>query len=156
MPRLDAERLATWRFVTTGVARLQRAVDAALVNSFGLSLEQFEVLGALQRANGSLRLNDLCDEIAAVPSSLSRRIDRMEESGWVERVRGQHQGDGRAVSIVLTREGRDLWRDANVIYRRMVQNVFARHLSETDLVALGRVFGKVGEPEPVEVDDLFF
>lgn len=154
MPRLDAERLATWRLLTAGVAKLQRAVDAALTSSFDITLEQFEVLGALQRADGSLRLNDLCEELAAVPSSLSRRIDRMESNGWVMRVRGQNQSDGRAVTIVLTRDGRDTWRDANIIYRRMVQNVFARHLSETDLHALGRVFGKVGEPEPVEVDDL--
>lgn len=156
MPRLDAERLATWRLLTTGVARLERAVDAALVSAFDITLDQFEVLGALQRADGSLRLNELSEELAAVPSSLSRRIDRMEDNGWIERIRGQHRGDGRAVTIVLTREGRDLWRDANVIYRRMVQNVFARHLSDTDLHALGRVFGKVGEPEPVPVDDLLW
>jgi DNA-binding MarR family transcriptional regulator len=156
MPRLDAERLATWRLLTTGVARLERAVDAALVGAFDITLEQFEVLGALQRADGSLRLHELSDELAAVASSLSRRIDRMEDNGWVTRARGRNPSDGRAVAIVLTREGRDIWRDANVMYRRMVQNVFARHLSETDLHALGRVFGKVGEPEPVTVEDLMW
>jgi DNA-binding MarR family transcriptional regulator len=156
VPRLDAERLATWRLLTTGVVRLERAVDAALVGTFGITLEQFEVLGALQRADGSLRVSELTNELAAVPSSLSRRLDRMEDLGWIERARRTHESDARSVSVVLTRDGRDLWRDANVIYRRTVQNVFARHLSETDLHALGRVFGKVGEPEPTVVDDLLW
>lgn len=147
MPRLDAERLGVWRTLVTSTARLERAVEQELADEFALTLGQFEVLGALQRSGGSLRMHELTDELAAVHSSLVRRLDRMEDEGWVERRRGTDLRDGRAVIVSLTRDGREVWRDANVAYRRAVQAHFARHLTETDLVALGRVFGKVGRPD---------
>lgn len=146
MPRLDAERLGIWRMLVASTARLERAVEAQLVEEYGLTLEWFEVLGALQRAGGSMRIHDLTDELAAVHSSLIRRLDRLEDHGWVERRRGVDPSDGRAVSVFLTREGREVWRDANIAYRRGVQEHFAHHLTETDLHALHRVFGKVGFP----------
>lgn len=149
MPRLDAERLSLWRDLVASTARLQRAVEVGLVEECDVTLEQFEVLGALQRGGGSLRLHELTDETAAVHSSMVRRLDRLEERGLVERRRGLDPSDGRAVVIVLTRFGREIWRDANVLYRRAVQAHFARHLTDTDLHALWRIVGKVGRPEPL-------
>ncbi len=51
--------------------------------------------------------------------------------------------DKRAVTVKLTREGRAEWRDANVTYRRMVQQHFASALSDSDIAALQRIFGKL-------------
>ena len=52
--------------------------------------------------------------------------------------------DKRAVTVSLTREGRAEWRDANITYRRMVQQHFANVLSDTDVAALQRIFSKLG------------
>lgn len=150
MPRLDAERVATWRALVAATARLERAVERELLDEFDISLDWFEVLGALQRAGGPMRVHELTEELAAVHSSLVRRLDRLEERGWIERRRNTDIIDARAVWVVLTREGRDLWRDANVVYRRGVQAHFARHLTETDLAALTRVFGKIGHPDQAD------
>ena len=43
----------------------------------------------------------------------------------------------------MTSEGRAVWRDANVTYRRLVQQHFANALTETDIAALQRFLGKV-------------
>jgi DNA-binding MarR family transcriptional regulator len=150
MPRLDAERLATWRALMAATARLERSVERELLDEFGMSLDWFEALGALQRAGAPMRVNELTEELAAVHSSLVRRLDRLEERGWIERRRNTDIIDARAVWVVLTREGRDVWRDANVVYRRGVQTYFARHLTETDLGALSRILGKVGHPEQTD------
>jgi DNA-binding MarR family transcriptional regulator len=150
MPRLDAERLETWRALMAATARLERAVERELLDEFAMPLGWFEALGALQRAGAPMRVNELTEELAAVHSSLVRRLDRLEERGWIERRRNTDIIDARAVWVVLTREGRDVWRDANVVYRRGVQTHFARHLTETDLGALSRILGKVGHPDQTD------
>jgi DNA-binding MarR family transcriptional regulator len=77
-----------------------------------------------------------------VPSSLSRRLDRMEESGFVTRSNTPVADDRRAVTVALTAGGRAAWRDANITYRRLVQQRFAMRLTDTDVAALQRVITK--------------
>lgn len=143
MPRLDAERLGLWRDWQRSATLAARAIDDALIESDEMPLAWFEVLAALQRAGGSLRVGELCSELAAVPSSLSRRLDRLEQVGWVQRRPVPGSTDGRAVEVVLSKEGREMWRDANVTYRRTVQHVFASKLTDTDIAAITRVLGKL-------------
>lgn len=143
MPRLDAERIGLWRSLDQTVSSIGRQIDADLMETFGVPLAWFEVMAALQRAGGSMRVSHLCAELGEVASSLSRRLDRMEEEGHVERRATPEPTDRRAVTVTLTREGRSLWRDANVIYRRGVQRNFAQVVTESDLQALQRLLSKL-------------
>ncbi len=143
MPRLDAERLTLWRDWQRAATLAERMIDDALMESDEMPLAWFDALATLQRAGGTMRVGQLCTELGAVPSSLSRRLDRLEQVGWVHRRAAGNGGDGRAVEVSLTKEGREVWRDANVTYRRMVQQVFASRLTETDVAAITRVLGKV-------------
>jgi DNA-binding MarR family transcriptional regulator len=144
MPRLDADRVATWRTLGVVVADVQRKVEAGLVDDYDLSLPWFEVLAALQAAGGAMRVGELCDVLHELPSSLSRRLDRLEEQGFVSRASTPMPDDKRAVTVTLTRDGRAEWRDANITYRRMVQQHFANALSDTDIGTLQRILGKLG------------
>ena len=143
MPRLDAERIARWRQFCSVPVALQRQLDQALVDEHDLSLAWFEVLSAVRDAGGSMRVHQLCEALDEVPSSLSRRLDRMEHDDLVQRTHTPQPDDRRAVTVSLTPEGRLLWRDANITYRRMVQEHFAKRLTDTDIGALQRVFGKL-------------
>ena len=144
MPRLDAERVAAWRSLGVIVADVQRKVEAGLVDDYDLPLAWFEILAALQAAGGAMRVGELCEALHELPSSLSRRLDRLEEQGFVDRMATPTPDDKRAVTVKLTREGRAEWRDANVTYRRMVQQRFASVLTDSDIAALQRIFGKLG------------
>lgn len=144
MPRLDAERVALFRAVGVSFTALTREIDAALIAAHDLPLTWFEVMAALQRHGGELRVNDLRLVLGELPSSLSRRLDRIEEQDWIRRVPTPTDDDRRAVTVTLTKRGRELWRDANVIYRRGVQQHFAQDLSATDVAALQRILGKWG------------
>jgi DNA-binding MarR family transcriptional regulator len=106
-------------------------------------LAWFEILGALQAAGGSMRVGELCDALHELPSSLSRRLDRLEEQGFVSRTATPMSDDKRAVTVTLTRDGRAEWRDANITYRRLVQQHFASALSDTDIATLQRIFAKL-------------
>jgi len=145
MPRLDAGRLATWRAFGVVAAEVQRKVEAGLVDDYDLPLTWFEILASLQAAGGSMRVGELCEALHELPSSLSRRLDRLEEQGFVSRTAISVHDDRRAVIVSLTPDGRAEWRDANITYRRMVQQHFARVLSDTDIAALQRIFSKLDD-----------
>jgi DNA-binding MarR family transcriptional regulator len=144
MPRLDAGRVATWRALGAVAAEMHRKVEAGLIDDYDLPLTWFEILAALQAAGGSMRVGELSEVLHELPSSLSRRLDRLEEEGFVSRAATPTLDDRRAVTVSLTRDGRAEWRDANVTYRRMVQQHFANVLTDTDIAALQRIFGKLG------------
>ncbi|MGH9270760.1 MAG: MarR family winged helix-turn-helix transcriptional regulator [Ilumatobacteraceae bacterium] len=136
MPRLDAARVAAWRELQSVAAELTRRVDEELTAEWDVPLGWFDVLAALARAGGSARPSDLATDLRLVRSSLSRRLDRLEEEGWVARRRRPTAGDHRAVVIELTRRGRALWREMNVTYRRAVQANVSSHLSDGEVAAL--------------------
>ena len=143
MPRLDAERIGLWRDMCRVTTDLQRRIAAELMDETGVPLTWFEVLAAVQQGNGSLRVKDICAALDDVPSSLSRRLDRLEDEGYLERTATPRPDDRRAVTVTLTAEGRTVWREANLVYRRLVQNEFARTLTDTDLATLHRVLAKL-------------
>lgn len=143
MPRLDAERIALWRDLCRTTADLQRRIATALMDETDVPLAWFEVLATLQAGGGAMRVRDVCEHLDEVPSSLSRRLDRLEDEGYVERAPAPRPDDRRAVMVTLTSEGRTLWRESNVVYRRLVQQEFAQMLTDTDLMTLHRVLGKL-------------
>lgn len=143
MPRLDAERIDLLRSLCITTTAITRQIDADLVEEYDIPLAWFDVMSALQRAGGSLRVTELRALLDEVPSSLSRRLDRMEEAGHVEREATPTSADRRAVTVHLTRDGRSFWRDANVIYRRAVQRHFAMVVTDSDIHALQRLLSKL-------------
>jgi DNA-binding MarR family transcriptional regulator len=142
VPRLDAERVALWRRLGRVLGALQREIDLELESAHGVPLAWFDAMSAIRDRGGRLRVGELCDVLGDVASSVSRRIDRMQSAGLVERSAEPVDGDRRSVTVALTANGRVVWRDVNVTYRRLVQHRFASRLTDTDVVALQRVLTK--------------
>lgn len=143
MPRLDAERVALWRAFQTVGEVVSRRIEAEMFDEFHLALPQFDLLAVLAQNNDQLRVKELCQLLTAVPSSLSRRIDSLTERGYVTRDETPTTDDNRAVVVRLTRMGRLVWRDSNILYRRAIQREFASGLSETEVVTMVRALAKV-------------
>jgi len=135
-PRLDATRVDAWRDLTSLLGELTRQVDEDLLDEWDIPLAWFDVLSALQRLGGAARPIAVARELRLPPSSLSRRLDRLADEGWVERHRGTDPVDARAVRVELTRRGRNLWREMNVTYRRSVQRRFAAHLGDQQIATV--------------------
>src|ERR671910_2786160 len=103
MARLDASRIAAWRELQSIGAAVERRIDEVLMAEWQVPLGWFDVLAALQRNGGRARPSELADELRLVRSSLSRRLDRLEEEGWVARRRPGDVEDHRMVVVELTR-----------------------------------------------------
>ena len=143
MPRLDAERVALWRAFQTVGEVVSRSIEAEMFDEFHLALPQFDLLAALAQSNDQMRVKELCEILSAVPSSLSRRIDSLVERGYVTREEAPTVEDNRAVMVRLTRMGRLVWHDSNILYRRAIQREFASGLTETEVSTMVRALTKV-------------
>ena len=139
MARLDASRVAAWRGLQAVTGQIERGLDDELRADRDIQLGWFDVLASLQRLGGRARPLDVAADLRLPPSSLSRRMDRLEEEGWLKRHRHVDDADHRAVEVELTRTGRRLWREMNVSYRRALQAQFAIHLDDADIADLRRV-----------------
>jgi len=143
----DADRLESWRSFLTAHAAMSKMLSRALEEDEGLQLPWFEILDALAMSDEkSLRFNELAERVMTHPSSLSRQIDKLEDKQYVAREKSVAD-DGRAIVLVLTPIGHDVWKSASTTYYRIVRRVFTSWLTETDVVALHRVFSKVLEAE---------
>lgn len=143
----DADRLESWRSFLTAHAAMNKMLSRALEEDEGLQLPWFEILDALAMSDEkSLRFNELAERVMTHPSSLSRQIDKLEDKQYVAREKSVAD-DGRAIVLVLTPMGHDVWKSASTTYYRIVRRVFTSWLTETDVVALHRVFSKVLEAE---------
>jgi DNA-binding MarR family transcriptional regulator len=153
MARLDATRIGAWRGLQALVGQIERGIDEELRSDWDIPLGWFDVLASLQRLGGRARPLDVAADLRLPPSSLSRRLDRLQEEGWIARHRDVPDADLRAVEIELTRTGRRLWREMSVSYRRALQAQFAIHLDDDDIADIRRVldtlFG-LEEDEPGE------
>lgn len=143
----DPERLGVWRAFLTAHAALDKMLSHALEEENNLQRPWFEVLDALAMSDDkSLRFNDLAERVMANPSSLSRQLDKLEAKKLIVREKSILD-DGRAILIVLTPKGHDSWKEASLTYYRIVRRAFSNTLTDTDVVALNRVFSKVLETD---------
>ncbi len=150
MPRLDTARLEAWRELQSVVTDLTRGIDEDLRFEWAVPLGWFDVLAALRQLDGRARPQDVATRMRIPASSLSRRLDRLEEEGWIARHRRVDPDDHRAVDIELTPRGRTLWREMSVTYRRSVQARFAGRLDDEQIAAICDVTELV---DPIAVDD---
>jgi DNA-binding MarR family transcriptional regulator len=143
----DPERLGVWRAFLTAHAALDKMLSHALEEENDLQRPWFEILDALAMSeDDSLRFNDLAERVMANPSSLSRQLDKLEAKKFIVREKSILD-DGRAILIVLTPKGHDSWKEASLTYYRIVRRTFTNTLTDTDVVALNRVFSKVLEAD---------
>lgn len=121
------------------VAEIERNIDEELRSEWDISLGWFDVLASLQRLGGRARPLDVAADLRLPASSVSRRLDRLQEEGWIARHKYVDADDHRAVDIELTKTGRRLWREMSVTYRRALQALFAVHLDSDDIADMARI-----------------
>lgn len=139
---LDTTGLA----VTGRLLRLARHVESlreAELRMFDLTLADYDVLATLRRRAGTAGLNprDLQRSVMVTSGGMTKRIDRLEEAGLVER--RPDPDDRRAVLIRLTRRGRGVIDRALeamlVVERRAVTEALPATADRDRLVELLRV-----------------
>lgn len=136
----DDERFA-WRSFVETVTDLQAAIEVAFT-SHGLTLGDYQVLVFLSEAPASsLRMRDLAERLQLSPSGLTRRLDGLVRSGYVERRPSSH--DRRAMLGVLTDKGWAKLVEAYPDHLASVRRHIIDPLGRDDVVGLGRIFSAI-------------
>jgi DNA-binding MarR family transcriptional regulator len=138
--------LNAWVRLLRAHSALTRSLSAELVRGHGLTINDYEVLLHLARApERRLRRVDLAERLLLTASGITRLLDGLERSGYVEK--GQCESDARVTYAVLTDEGLAKLADASETHVGGIRDVFESRFSEDELETLSRLLAKLPEAE---------
>ncbi len=132
---LSADELAAWRAFLRAHSTMLRRIAADLDEADLPPLSWYDVLAALQDADGRLRQVELAERVLLSNSGLSRLIDRIADRDLVRRT--SCDTDRRSFYIELTDDGREML--------ELMWPVYARGIAEDFLPALGSSTSEVRE-----------
>lgn len=114
--------------------------EDSILGEYGITTEQFSVLGAVKSRGGSLRPVDLAQVLERSPNSMSMLVDRMVKAGLVRRTRDRK--DRRTVNVTLTSKGENALGPAMAASWDFVQKLLSR-LSQEDRQVLADLLEKI-------------
>lgn len=104
----DAANRAFFRLYQS--SNLLHKVGTRSVSSLGTTTQQWAVIGALARPadrDMGLTVKALMELLTVSRQTITPLLDRLEQRGWLERVR--NGADGRSRRVHLTALGSDIW-----------------------------------------------
>jgi DNA-binding MarR family transcriptional regulator len=143
--------ISAWVGLLRAHASATRRFNAELVAEHGLTLNSYEVLLHLARADGRrLRRVDLADRVVLTPSGITRLLDGLERSGYVERA--SCETDARVTYAQLTDAGEAKVREAAETHVAGIRGFFRERFSRDELEALGGLLERLPADPPGDVD----
>jgi DNA-binding MarR family transcriptional regulator len=131
-----------WVALLRAHAATTRELSALLVAEHGLTINDFECLLRLSRAEGQrMRRVDLAGELLLTASGVTRLLDGLEAAGYVERA--ACASDRRVTYAVLTEAGASKLREAADSHVSAVQALFEERYTEDELDHLGRLLARL-------------
>jgi DNA-binding MarR family transcriptional regulator len=101
---LDDDEQAAWRSYLWTTQLIFEALDRQMQRDAGMPHAYYIILAMLsERPDRSMTMTELARMVRYSPSRLSHAVTRLEEDGWVRRVR--HPDDRRTTVAYLTDEG---------------------------------------------------
>jgi DNA-binding MarR family transcriptional regulator len=141
LPSLDDPGLLAWRTFLTAHANVIRLLETELAQRESLALSDFDVLVQLHFAGGTLRMRDLADVVLLSRSGMTRRVDRLEEAGYVLRI--ACETDRRGSSAQLTQAGRERLQSALPVHVQGIVTHFVAKLTAAELDMVRSTLAKV-------------
>lgn len=135
------DRVQAWDLFRSSHAQVKAAVASDLDRERGIQLAWFDVLHALSKSGGRLRMQDLAAALSMNKSSLTRLIDRIAEAGLVSRE--PDAADGRGLHATLTKTGKERYRSVKPAYLRAIQRHFGACLADDDVAIVQSALTKL-------------
>src|SRR2546423_2169506 len=123
--------IRSWVHLVRGHAATTRALSAELVAEHALTINDYEALLRLSRAEGNrMRRVDLAAELLLTASGVTRLLDGLEDAGLVERA--SCASDRRVTYAVLTESGRAKLEAASDSHVAAIRQLFERRFSDEE------------------------
>ena len=134
--------LDAWARLLHAYASTTRALSGSLLAEHGLTLNDYEALLRLSRAeDGRMRRVDLADELLLTASGVTRLLDGLEAAGYVERA--SCATDRRVVYAVITDVGRDKLETASESHLAEIRALFDERFDPEELEKLAQLLGRL-------------
>ena len=136
------QRLQSWISFLRSHAAITRELSAQLQREHGLTLNDYEVLLHLSRAEGRrMRRVDLAERLILTASGVTRLLDGLEAAGLVERA--SCASDRRVTYAVLTAAGRTKLHEASESHMADIRAYFEGRFSSEELKQLAALLGRL-------------
>jgi len=141
--------LEPWvRFIRAHAA-IVKELSSDLVTTHGLTINDYEVLLRLARADGGrMRRVDIAQEVLLTPSGITRLLEGLERAGFVERVACKE--DLRVSYAQLTPAGRTKLRAAGKTHVAGIHRVFLDHFDGDERAVVSELLGRLTEGDDGE------
>ena len=134
--------LEAWVSFLRAHAAITRALNADLLNEHDLTLNDYEVLLHLSRADGGMmRRVDLAESVLLTASGITRLLDGLERAGFVEK--RACKSDARVSYAKLTDRGAEKLAAAAKTHLAGVEELFAARFSGAERETLGELLGRL-------------
>jgi DNA-binding MarR family transcriptional regulator len=141
IPLRTAEQRAFVALVRAHVATTRR-LSATLESDHGLTLNDYEVLLHLNHApDRMMRRVDLAKSVLLTPSGITRLLEGLERSGYVERAKCDT--DARVTYALLTDAGQEKLQEASETHIEDIQSHFTERFTGDELDALGGLLARL-------------
>ena len=139
-----------WTRLLRASASTTRLLSAELQEAHGLTINDFEALLVLSRAeDGRLKRVELARNLLLTPSGITRLLRGLEDAGLVERA--TCESDLRVTYAQLTDAGRDKLKAASGAHIASIRALFEEHFATEELDAIAEILDKL--PGVAEGDD---
>ena len=130
--REQASAVEVFVRLVRGHAAVTREMNAQLVADHGLTINDYEALLHLARADERrMRRVDLAERLLLTPSGVTRLLDGLEHAGYVDR--DSCASDRRVTYAVLTDAGLEKLREASKSHVADIRSFFETRFSEEEL-----------------------
>jgi len=102
--------------------------------AYGITTEQYSVLGALKYLGSNVRITDLALALVRTPNSVSMIVDRMVEVSLVKRIRDRR--DRRVVYVTATSKGENAFKLATPPGWEFIREILSALSSEDRLTLI--------------------
>ena len=121
---------------------LRRELEAETLTPRGLTLNDFETLLHLSKADGQrLRRTDLVERLMLTPSGVTRLLDGLQEAGLVEDV--HCNDDARVTWARLTQDGVEIVACVGASHTERLRSLFRGTLAEDEVAQLAELLGRL-------------
>lgn len=131
-----------WVGLLRAHSALTRELSADLVATHGLTINDYEVLLHLARAEGNrLRRVDLAERLLLTASGITRLLDGLERAGYVRK--DTSASDGRVSYAVLTDEGLAKLKAASKTHVSGIRDLFESRYDDDELETLAGLLARL-------------
>lgn len=104
-PAAPQQHLRLWLRLYRTVGLIEREIRARLTREYDISLARFDLMSALERADGPLTMGQLSERLLVSNGNVTGLITRLVEDDWVTRT--PLPNDRRSYHIETTEKGRE-------------------------------------------------